>query len=352
MPERVHVLFVISDVGVCDHAAALMSQFSMAGGRVTFANIGGSELPFSHRENFKSFPSLSPEGALSSLQSFDAVWIDTPYVKALPQAWRGLVGRVRLVYSGYGIQLTEWQEGHFGLPIFDHVDPIMVSSQSDFEHFIEFGKEKLLFSGDPLLYEVSRSQRRKEVPQVIERILWAPHWTTRWVDGTPGFATWQWSMMPLYKYFKSNPEKFLVIRPHPLLNFREGRWKIRQTYRKLTALPNVSVSEETFLSDLSRTQVLISDGVSILGYYGALGKPVVFLQNAGTAPPFNENGRKVSSSCFPVDNSRELTRILTHHIYLPDSPCLSPDLTEVVRVQFPLFNSSPGKSLLDYLESS
>ncbi|MDA8863415.1 hypothetical protein N9H87_04270 [Pontimonas sp.] len=352
MPERAHVLFVISDIGVCDHAAALIRQFAMAGGKVTVANVSGSEFPFSQRKNFDSYPSLCSEDALSSLQCFDAVWLDTPYVKALPEAWRRLPGTVRLVYSGYGIQLTEWQEGHFGLPIFEHIDPIMVSSQSDFDHFIGFGREKLIFSGDPLLYEVSRVSRGKKEPQVVEKILWAPHWTTRWVDGTPGFATWQWSTKPLYKYFRSNPERFLVIRPHPLLNIREGSWKSRRHYRKLIALPNVSVSEESFLADLLRTQVLISDGVSILGYYGALGKPVVFLQNAGAAPPLNENGRKVSASCFPVDSSRGLTRILTHHIFLPDIPCLSRDLPEVVREHFPLFNSSPGKILLDYLDGT
>lgn len=352
MPERAHVLFIISDIGVCDHAAALIGQFSGAGGRATFVNITGSEFPFSQRKNFDSYPSLCPEDALSSLQFFDAVWLDTPYLNALPKAWRGLGGKARLVYSGYGIQLTEWQEGHFGLPIFEHIDPIMVTSHSDFEHFVGFGREKLLFSGDPLLYEVSRASIGKKKSQLVERILWAPHWTTRWVDGTPGFATWQWSTKPMYKYFKSNPERFLVIRPHPLLNLKEGRWKSRRHYRKLIALPNVSLSEESFLSDLLRTEVLISDGVSILGYYGALGKPVVLLQNLGTAPPFNENGRKVSDSCFRVDSARELTRVLSQRIYGPERACLSPNLPEVVREQFPLFHTSPGKILLDYLESS
>lgn len=345
-------LFVLHSMGILDHAAALKSQILKAGGEVSHVVVGENQLPGWAEVEFSKETEWSETDAIENLETFNAVWLQLPYEELRPIEWRGIWERVPVVYSGYGIPLSNWKTGLFELPFYDNCKLILAAGWLDeSEHAIAGrGLRNVVVTGDPLMFEIGKMQRHFDSSTLIQRVLWAPHWTRTWVDGTRGFATWEWVVLELYRFFRVHRGVELVVRPHPHLNFEAANPIARYSARKLLSLPNVSLSEVSMRKDIARADVLISDGVSILAYFGLTGKPIFVVQNEKTDPPFSELGQEIVAQMRHVRSRKGIARLLRTFVapsdeFLPDT---NPARDRILE-SFPIRSMSPGKFLVDNL---
>lgn len=343
-------IFILHEMGTLDHAIALKSQILEGGGFVNHVILEGNRLPHWVGEYFLNVDQLSEGEALRSLDTFHAAWLQEPYEELRPIKWRRIWEKVPVVYSGYGIPLANWKKGLYEFPFYDNCKLILASGPLDESEHLTAGRglRDVVVTGDPLMFEAAKLQKKSSLSSVFERVLWAPHWTQTWVDGSRGFATWEWVVRSLYGFFKCHPNVQLIVRPHPHLNFRDGNFASRLIARKLFSLPNVSHSESSMLSDISMADVLLSDGVSILAYFGLTGKPVVVVQNEGHPPPFSELGKEIVAQMKTVRNLNELRALLTS--LSSGNTDLLPDInsvTDIISRHFLVAGVSPGRFLVD-----
>lgn len=345
------VLLVLHEMGTLDHAVAMKSQLERAGSEVTYVIPQSRELPDWASVFFPKSQRLSEVKALRFLGDMTAVWLPTPYEDLRPVEWRNLWEKGFVVYSGYGIPLSNWERGLYRLPFFDNCDVILATGPMDRdEHFRVGGrKRKVLLAGDPLMYELSLNDKPETSKRGAGSILWAPHWTKKWVDGSPGFANWEWVVPNLYRFFRAHPDLRLVVRPHPFQKFRDGTFFSRLMVRNLFLLPNVSLSSSSLLADVIDNDVLISDGVSILAYFGSTGKPVILTENGNNPSPFNVIGRELTAGMIKVTRPRDFQKALNgltsgSEIWAERE---REKLSHLVRKYFIVRSVSPGQALLN-----
>jgi hypothetical protein len=101
------------------------------------------------------------------------------------------------------------------------------------------------------------------------------------------------------------------------------------------------------LADIAKSDLLISDGVTILGYFGATGKPVVILRNKKYPPPFNAVGEEITAQMSNIKSRRELDHVLS----TISSDGLSffgntQSVREEILRNFPVRDRSPGEFLV------
>jgi len=340
---------VLHEMGTIDHAVALKAQLRDAAALVSHVVVADAPIPPWASDYFLPEDELREQDALRMLAEFSAVWLPEPYEKLRPAVWRELWERAPIVYSGYGIPLFDWKQGLYGLSFFDKCSLILAPGPRDeLEHReASAGRRNVILSGDPLLYEIAKLRDNSSDNQEITSVLWAPHWSKTWVDGSRGFATWEWAVVELYRFFRRHSDIDLIVRPHPHLNFNEGRLLSRATARKLLALPNVHRSEVSIVEDIERTDLLVSDGVSILAYFGVTGKPVVVLGDRKAQAPFNELGREIVARMVNVMSGKELATLLSN---VSSNSQLFPEPDEVISCileNFIVERISPGRQLVD-----
>lgn len=348
------LLFVLHEMGTLDHAVALKAQLGAAGATVHHVVLGEAKMPSWAISHFPEKEALTEEQAWTQLGAFRAAWVAEPYESLRPTAWRQLWNKIPLVYSGYGVNLTAWKEGHYELDFYSHCEIILVSSHLDMEGHLAAGRdpEKLVLAGDPLLFEIATGLPQEVPGRESATVLWAPHWAKVW-DGGPGFSNWEWTVGALYRFFRSRPSQRLVVRPHPFLDFEKGGLLARRKARALLALPNVSVSVASMREDIEAADILVSDGVTILAYFGVTGKPVVFLRKLGKRPPFNSAGFDLTSAAQTSTTPVELVNALS---MLSDSNLGSvgtqpSPMRDVVLDRFLLPKTPPGATLLSRLQA-
>lgn len=343
-------LMILHEMGTIDHAVALKSQIQNAGGLVQHVLVGQSELPSWALSHFPLAHQLTEHEALQTLRDFSAVWLPEPYETLRPVEWRNLWESVPVVYSGYTLPLFDWKHGLYELPFFDHCARILAPGPRDeIEHLrAGSGLRRVLLSGDPLMFEVVKLRQTSMQGESNATILWAPHWSKGWTDGSDGFSAWEWVVEVLYCFFKHHPKINLVVRPHPHLSFNEGSYGARRMSRKLFALKNVSRSQESMLSDIAESDLLLSEGIAILAYFGATGKPVVVVGNKGRTAPFSDLGHHLVGRMLSVEDETQLDLLLSdfasaRHRFFPKSR----ELSDAILDNFIVRDISPGESLLD-----
>lgn len=346
------LLFVLHQMGTLDHAVALKGQLSAAGGSVEHVVVGGAEIPNWAKEHFPAHEG-HPEGeAITQLGSFRAAWVPSPYEGLRPLLWRRLWEKVPLVYSGYGVNLTDWEAGHYELDFYSRCERILTTSSLDTEGRLAAGadRDRLVLGGDPLLSQIVSSSMSEEGPERPDTVLWAPHWTKDWF-GKPGFSNWEWAVGALYKFFRQRPSTKLIVRPHPFLDFQKGGFNARRCARAMLALPNVSVSEASMHEDIVRSDILVSDGVTILAYFGVTSKPVVFLRRENVSPPFNPVGVELAAAAQTATSPAELVSLLSQLLGPPggQSGLEADHMRDVVLRSFLVGHESPGAALLGSL---
>gem|GEM_PF-2223809 len=304
------ILFAIDEVGLVDHLVAIARQFSDAGGSAYVVELSGLKLPEWAKSSL-GFATFVPESqGLARANKWDAIWFARPYPRALAQEWQKIQRQIPVVYSGYGLPISRWDESA-PLPFLQEVcNLIILRSSSEEERIRDLGlSHKAIAAGDPLLHDVITARRFWQESSGYRSLLWAPHWSKK-ISGARGFYNWRWTVGPLLRHMRKNPNLKLVVRAHPFL-FRPGsEFSRHRNVRKLFSLPNVSNSDSSLIRDIERADALITDGVSIIGYFAATGKPLVITNHLLFRPPFSFEGKKLAGAARRVSTSWGVKRFL------------------------------------------
>ena len=214
-----------------------------------------------------------------------------------PNFLKKLIESKKIAYSNYGLNLADTPDLHYYLESYRMFGSILTSSQKDIKAFNLAGIEssKLTQIGNPLSFEIrSRGEKfaiKPHNPEII-RILWAPHWDKSW-------SNWEVTLPIIIEVLQNNPEIFLTFRPHPLLlpglqgrlpeGYSFAGAQQTDSIMKLSALlrqHNVELSTSSLLDDCLTNDLLITDGVSIIGFWSATNKPMAVLRRQDS-PSFN-----------------------------------------------------------------
>ena len=176
------------------------------------------------------------------------VFIQSPYPEHYPEWFWPVAADAGLVYSGYGINISTWEEGHYGLVTYELCSAVIVESEEIRSHHIRWGAdpESIHAFGSPLLYQVRR--RLQESSPLAYDLMWAPHWTADWF-GSRGYSRWR-------DYARADPGRSVLVRPHPLLpaGIADDHGPDADAYRQLVELPNVMVSSGPILDDIAASE--------------------------------------------------------------------------------------------------
>ena len=345
--KNLKVLFLVSNPNIFDHALALFNQMSKSGAQVKFLLPYGAILPerYLHLETFvlKGFSKYFA-------RRYKYVWFQEPYRELWDPFWNDLINGKHVIYSGYGLIMTDTDEFHYGLDFYKSCSTIMIQNMDMRSKFISMGinEDKLLFTGDPLKYELKNILNESFSGEKYD-LVWMPHWTFKWMDGRKGFARWPEMLEGILSFAKSNPHFKILIRAHPLMddpNIVESGFKWSNVKHKLMSELNITFSNNSLVDDIISSKLLISDGVTPIAYFGMTGKPVCYFKGAGDFGPFNENGLKIIKTTNVASSLKE---IITWIQEVRSTNPLGSKLLQTINAIFPNFSDSPGKLLVSHL---
>lgn len=345
------VLFVLHQMGTLDHVHALHHQLERAGATVNVAlGAEGLTLPDWFTRNLPSLVIIDDPLAAIAERRYDAVVMQMPYDDLKAPVWSA-IGRdeAYVVYSGYGVWTLTWDEGGYGLPFHARCSLILAASPWARDKYLLSEQAPLdaVWSGDPLMYELvhAESLTAKE-----PTILWAPHWSETWIDGSPGFSTWKSTVHLVLAAARRNPSIRFIVRGHPLMKTdvpdRRSR-RASRAYRKLVALPNAWLSTESMRHDILKSTALLTDGLSIIPYYCTTGKPLGITRRTGTWNHLDASGKALFSLSDQLHNKKQIQ----HWLRAACNELVTQSIDRKVLVSrlFPLRTTSPGEHLLDSL---
>ncbi len=146
------------------------------------------------------------------------------------------------------------------------------------------------------------------------RFLWTPRWSVSEKNDRSYFLDYY---DVLIRYFSSNKDKYLTIRPHPLMfkNFLEKGVMSQQEIEKckltIQKMPNVKWdTNEDYLVTFSKVDVLISDFSTIIVDFFITNKPIVYC--GGNVGSFNSIGKRMAEGLYHVSNENELIQTIEY----------------------------------------
>jgi hypothetical protein len=302
-----------------------------------------------------------------------AIFLQSPYLEHYPAWFSSLESDVSFAYAGYGISLSNYFEGQFNAPLIQLCRYLLAASPYEVGGFQRYLEEDstVLFSGNPLMYELRRAIHDETYSQAQfkPRLLWAPHWSKDWINETQGFAQWRKTIEVVLDFANLNPKIEIVVRPHPILreailasHFENRETTNRESLKtldlnsdadqlnnfvKLLNLPNVSMSSNTLLEDVLRASHLVTDGVSIIGYWATTGKPMLVIENQGGSP-FNEDGKLIVSTADSAVTAEEISLWLNKANFNSPTPT-NVDSQKLSRKIHPTFSKSPVQIFYDLI---
>jgi hypothetical protein len=287
-----------------EHLGAIAEQAERVGLEVRWLDLGDQE---GIAEAIRSFTSSqAPVIRISNSSALRrrirrtppaAIWIQTPYPEHYPD-WFWDASKGISCYAGYGLTLSTWTAGLYGLETYRSCAAILAESATVRDNYIDNGvlADRVILCGNPLLFELRR--RMGDAPPTPFAVLWAPHWTEDWF-GQRGYSRWRETVHPLLIWACDHPDSRILLRPHPLLP--DGIAALPDSdedaaaYRRLVALPNTTVSAGPLLDDILASAALITDGVSIIAYWSSTGRPLGITRDS-ESPPFNATGEALCAA--------------------------------------------------------
>ncbi|MCE0761778.1 hypothetical protein LWC35_02440 [Pseudonocardia kujensis] len=154
------------------------------------------------------------------------------------------------------------------------------------------------------------------------RVVWSAHHTIArgWTD----FGAFHLMQAEMLEWAAGSPGTEFVFMPHPALlplpdaaESPISRTEFDDWMRAWSSLPNTAVLSETeYGPTLAASDLMLTDGLSMLVEYQLFGKPLLFLEREGHRP-FNEIGRRVVRgvhTVHAVDEARRLAdKFLSGH---------------------------------------
>lgn len=307
-----------------EHTNMMAHQLMQAGTETAALDFGATSFSLGECKlghGIELIECSQPEALRDALAAHNnpVVLFQSPYPEHYPPWLIDAVPVMRTAYAGYGLPLSRWYAGHFQTSIVTSSNFLMAGSNYENSGYQrEVPSAVTLLSGNPLLFEIRQSMARNQSLPGDEtpRLLWAPHWTRAQPnDDTFGFATWSKSVFEMLAWAESSGLP-LTVRPHPILqqaleNLVNGSLTVHRealkaagpedaeaiaAFKALLHLENVCLSNNGMLEDVLRHDGLITDGVSIIGYWCATGKPILITRNASYSA-FNADGEALAETC-------------------------------------------------------
>ena len=301
-----------------------------------------------------------------------ALFVQSPYMEHYPEWFLSLISEVNFAYAGYSLNLVDYFPGQYGSPFIKNSKYLLAGSHNEYIGYQKHSNQNshVLLTGNPLMYNlrerIKLSGSRENPPHIL---LWAPHWIQEWETSNNGFARWDIALDLIHQFALKNPENLVIFRPHPILrvaiqgylnpNLKIKNNEVIKTQAKdsfknllfrfglLLNLQNVEMSRESMIEDVLRANYLITEGVSIIGYWATTGKPIVVLRDE-SSPEFNEDGKTLLSAIAQVGDTDSLREWLKE-IHQKERNIPNCDLIEISQTVHPTFQQSPAKIMLENL---
>lgn len=295
-----------------------------------------------------------------------AVFLQSPYSEHYPPWFLEVSSECNFAFAGYGISLSNYVDGQFKTPLIQSSKYLLASSNYDYIGYKNniSANSQIIFTGNPLMYEIRKSL---DIQKAVKgtaglKLLWAPHWSKFWLEGSRGFARWQITLEAILEFTRSNPDTEILLRPHPILHEalkahlednrhlinRESQVSVNSEidaghillFKELLKHKNVSFSKSSLKDDILNSTHLVTDGVSIIAYWATTGKPML-LVNDWESPSFNEDGIRLMNEIEVASDSKEISnwlKLVTHdrNFKIHDS------LINLSKSLHPTFEESPA----------
>ena len=237
-------------------------------------------------------------------------FIQTPYLSDHYVASSlDFLKEVRLGYLNYGVNLANTPDYHYQLDIYNSISALLVANEFERDAFIAAGvsPEKIVSVGVPVIHELIHfTQKSEPASQKPLKVLWAPAWAWGW-------SNWEETLPTLYAVAKKHSDLEVKIRAHPLLTPLTSRQvppsyqtakprsaNSESLFQKLLSLPNVEISNDTIVADCRMHDILLTDGVSIIGFWAATGKKQGVIRRA-TSPQFSSQYLEINQNVQHLD---------------------------------------------------
>lgn len=299
-----------------------------------------------------------------------AMFLQSPYEEHYPDWFEGLDSEIGFAYSGYSINLADYYQGTYGSAVVKKSRYLLAGSHDELIGYSKVARPDavVLLTGNPLLFQlrkvIAENQSR---PKKSAKVLWAPHWTKSWQDSSEGFARWETTLGAIFSFARKNPDKEIVFRPHPLLRSAidvelgkkktlDNRESIKTQksdsfkilsgeLREFLKLKNVRMSKGTMLQDVYQSDLLITEGLSIIAYWATTGKPILVIRDS-KSPGFNREGELLLTK---IDQANEIPEILS---WLNSNSTtnfldVNRELISLSNSIHPTFNKSPLKMIVE-----
>jgi hypothetical protein len=259
------------------------------------------------------------------------VFLQSPYPEHYPEWFEREAAHIPLAYAGYALGLGTWTEGNFHTGLIQKCTYLLACCATEFEGYQTHNPQaRVTLAGSPLLYEVRRAfhaARPHQVNRENATLLWAPHWTRTYPHSPRGYSRWMDSVDAILTWTQAHPSCRLIFRPHPILrhaidtylahgrsavhreaarsvDVHEDRWAL-ELLRTLLRLSNVEISSGSLEEDVMRSDGLVTDGISIIAFWAATGKPMAVFRDAASAP-LNDEGMSLVAAADVVRHALEL----------------------------------------------
>lgn len=358
-----HICMASLPLNTVEHLAVLAkeaSDFAFEVCWLSFVIEEMSDAPRGFREGTTAI--TSRDDFLAHLESHQpvGVFLQSPYPEHYPEWFWGLSTQTPFCFAGYGAILDTWEWGHYQLPSLRACAWLLAETEFVRSKYLEHGNDpsRIVVTGNPLMYELRRRlSGSDETPSPRRTILWAPHWSRTWFEYKRGYSRWEEAVHAVLQVAKDAAGVDFVVRPHPLFlrqldqsRADEGdtnRDRYTTAFHELLQLDNVSLSASGFVDDILRSDALLTDGIGIIAYFAATGRPMAVIRDSDS-PPFNPAGQRLCSASDVVSNADEIAAWLSEKALGP-SMAISADRVALSLELYPAGTASPLSIWADQL---
>lgn len=344
----VHICIAALPLGTIEHQIIHAENLLKSGVEVCLLSFGPD-----HDALTQMVPGLSSLLALTQVNSYKdlvnhlsesfskSVLFQSPYMEHYPDfLWKSQPSEYPpFVYLGYGINLSDWSEGHVKLPSFRYFELVGQPVRKIHKKMLQNGLDGALRCGDAMMQRIlERSSLAKPLVDQKVRLLWAPHWSQTWFSsGEAGYSRFIECLEPMAELLESEPLLEISFRPHPMLRsalvernsahssvqrevtstkagLDRATWSAK--FQKLSSHERFRWSEADLVQDVSQSDLLVSEGVSILAYWAVTGKPLIVWRDS-KSPDFNQTGMKILRLSSKVGSSKELKKLVSYFCRTP-----------------------------------
>jgi hypothetical protein len=336
----IHVCLARLNISTCDQIEIIGTHLSEIGVDYCFLGFEANSfsmntVDFEHHND--SITCNNREDLERTYATHDSrmLILQSPYPEHYPDWIMDCDDKVEFAFAGYALPLIDWINGHFQTPIIVRAKYLLAASEYEYSGYTKYGRRdaEVHLVGNSIMFELRRNLSKKVYikPITNKMTLWAPHWSTSWIENTTGFNRFEEILPGMLDYFEENKNQKLIFRPHPILReallafpdalvSREAQTvknyskntNTKNLLQKLLSLENVQLSNSNLTQDISSTDQLVTDGVSVISYWAATGKPMCLIRDQNT-PKLSLDGEYLIKKMHKASNFEELRTWLSYN---------------------------------------